>query len=74
MKDLVGTTVLRWVLDPLTGILAVRLRLGGRGLPSFDAAWRLARVTRHPDDLGYRLRGHFPDARHEDIGGPCDEP
>lgn len=25
---------------------------------SYDAAWRLARVTRYPDELVYRLHGH----------------
>ncbi|SFM55510.1 hypothetical protein SAMN04487980_1002362 [Streptomyces sp. cf124] len=28
---------------------------------SYDAAWRLARVTRHPDEMGYRMHGHRSD-------------
>ncbi len=52
---------LRWALDPLTSILALRLRAQERGRLSYDAAWRLARVTRHPDEMGYRLHGHRRD-------------
>lgn len=56
------TAVLRWVLAPVTSTLALWLLLRkGRRL-SFDTAWRLARVMRHPDELGYRLHGH----RNED--------
>lgn len=74
MRNLVrGTTALRWLLDPLTGILAVRLHLRGHGLPSFDATWRLARVTRHPDELAYRLHDHFPTPGPKDMGQACDE-
>ncbi|CAM5633468.1 hypothetical protein SSPIM334S_03067 [Streptomyces spiroverticillatus] len=28
---------------------------------SYDAAWRLARVTRHPGELVYRMHGHSPE-------------
>ncbi|MET9660548.1 hypothetical protein [Streptomyces sp. NPDC006510] len=34
----------------------MRLR---HGLMSYDAAWRLARVIRHPDELVYRT--HHPE-------------
>ncbi len=50
--------MLRWVLDPVTGVLALRLRVRERSRLSYDAAWRLARVMRHPDEMGYRLHGH----------------
>lgn len=50
---------LRWLLDPATSLLAVRLRAQEGGCMSYDAAWRLARVTRHPDDMVYRHHGHF---------------
>lgn len=55
------TFLLRWLLDPLTSLLALRLwsRECSRG--SYDAAWRLARVMRHPDELVYRVHGHLPD-------------
>lgn len=55
------TTALRWALDPLTSVLAMRLRARERGRLSYDAAWRMARVMRHPDEMGYRLRGHRRD-------------
>lgn len=48
----------RWLLDPATSLLALRLRARERGPMSYDAAWRLARVTRHPDEMGYRMHGH----------------
>ncbi|MFC8668735.1 hypothetical protein [Streptomyces sp. NPDC057199] len=56
-------TALRWLLDPATSLLALRLRLRARerGRMSYDAAWRLARVTRHPDEMGYRAYGHRTD-------------
>lgn len=53
--------VLRWALDPLTSVLALRLCARERGRLSYDAAWRLARVMRHPDEMGYRLHGHRND-------------
>ncbi len=55
------SALLRWVLDPVTSTLALRLRLRERGRLSYDAAWRLARVMRHPDEMGYRLQGHRND-------------
>lgn len=51
-------TLWRWALDPATSLLALRLRAGAHGRMSYDAAWRLARVTRYPDELVYRLHGH----------------
>lgn len=53
--------MLRWILDPATSVLALRLRKRGRGRLSYDAAWRLARVMRRPDEMGYRLHGHRKD-------------
>ncbi len=55
------SAVWRWMLDPVTSLLALRLRRRGRGRLSYDAAWRLARVMRHPDEMGYRLHGHRSD-------------
>lgn len=55
------STVLRLVLDPVTSALALWLRVRERGRFSYDAAWRLARVMRHPDELVYRLYGHHSD-------------
>jgi len=52
-------TALRWLLDPATSLLALRLRSQERGRISYDAAWRLARVTRHPDEMVYRRSGHL---------------
>lgn len=54
-------TALRWVLDPVTSVLALWLRFRERGRLSSEAAWRVARVMRHPDEIGYRLRGHRGD-------------
>ncbi|WP_217201453.1 hypothetical protein [Streptomyces buecherae] len=54
-------SVLRWLLDPLTSLLALRLWSRERGRRPYDAAWRLARVMRHPDELVYRVQGHRPD-------------
>ncbi|CAL9552237.1 hypothetical protein SUDANB96_04478 [Streptomyces sp. enrichment culture] len=50
--------MLRWLLDPVTSVLALRLHVRERDRLSYDAAWRLARVMRHPDEMGYRLHGH----------------
>lgn len=47
-------TALRWLLDPATSLLALRLRSQERGRISYDAAWRLARVKRHPEEIIYR--------------------
>jgi hypothetical protein len=59
-------SALRWLLDPATSLLAMRLRAQGRGRMSYDAAWRLARVTRHPDEMVYRHHGHLvEDSRDE---------
>lgn len=55
------TSVLRWLLDPLTSLLALRLWSRERSRRSYDATWRLARGMRHPDELLYRIRGHRPD-------------
>lgn len=55
------SSALRWILDPITSVLALRLRARERGRLSYDAAWRLARVMRHPDEMGYRLHGHSSD-------------
>lgn len=55
------TSLLRWLLDPLTSLLALRLWSRERGRRPYDAAWRLARVMRHPDELVYRVHGHRPD-------------
>ncbi|GHA00412.1 hypothetical protein GCM10010329_22780 [Streptomyces spiroverticillatus] len=52
---------MRWLLDPATSLLALHLR-GQENKPmSYDAAWRLARVTRHPGELVYRMHGHSPE-------------
>ncbi|MDQ0930787.1 hypothetical protein [Streptomyces turgidiscabies] len=61
--------LLRWLLDPVTSLLAVRLRAQNNGPMSYEAAWRLARVTRHPDEMGYRLHGHLPEDPTE-VTGP----
>jgi hypothetical protein len=62
--------LLRWLLDPVTSLLAVRLRAQNNGPMSYEAAWRLARVTRHPDEMGYRLHGHLPEDPTEVTGPP----
>ncbi|MGW5527966.1 hypothetical protein [Streptomyces xanthochromogenes] len=62
--------LLRWLLDPVTSLLAVRLRAQNNGRMSYEAAWRLARVTRHPDEMGYRLHGHLPEDPTEVPGPP----
>lgn len=53
--------MLRWILDPVTSTLALWLRVRERGRLPYDAAWRLARIIRHPDEMGYRLHGHRND-------------
>ncbi|WP_336048781.1 hypothetical protein [Streptomyces sp. CA2R101] len=50
---------LRWLLYPAISLLALRLRAQEDSRMSCDAAWRLARVTRHPDEIVYRHHGHF---------------
>ncbi|MGW4160797.1 hypothetical protein [Streptomyces sp. NPDC004788] len=55
------TFLLRWLLDPLTSLLALRLWSPERSGRPYDAAWRLARVIRHPDELLHRVHGHRPD-------------
>lgn len=50
---------LRWLLDPATSLLALRLRAQESGRMPYAAAWRLARVTRHPDEIVYRHHGHL---------------
>jgi hypothetical protein len=52
-------TARRWLLDPATSLLALRLRPQQSGRMSYEAAWRLARVTRHPDEMVYRHHGHL---------------
>lgn len=47
----------RCVLDPATSLLARRIRAQFHGRLSYDAAWRLARVSRSPDEMVYRLHG-----------------
>ncbi|WP_260470399.1 hypothetical protein [Streptomyces sp. RP5T] len=47
------------MLDPATSLLALRLRAQEGGRMSHDAAWRLARVARHPDEMVYRHHGHL---------------
>ncbi|MCX4823193.1 hypothetical protein OG883_25555 [Streptomyces sp. NBC_01142] len=39
----------------------MRLRIRERGRLSYEAAWRLARIMRHPDEMGYRIHGHRND-------------
>ena len=58
---------LRWLLDPATSLLAMRLRAQERGHMSYDAAWRLARVTRHPDEMVYRHHGHLAKDSGDDM-------
>ncbi|GHJ40663.1 hypothetical protein [Streptomyces sp. TS71-3] len=53
--------ILRWLLDPLTSLLAPCLWFRERGRWPYDAAWRLARVMHQPDKLVYRIHGHRPD-------------
>lgn len=55
------SSIPRCLLDPLTSLLAFILWTRERGHSSYDAAWRLARVMRHPDELVYRVHGHQPD-------------
>ncbi|MFD8462374.1 hypothetical protein ACFV27_25605 [Streptomyces antimycoticus] len=56
------TTLLRCLLSPLTSWHALRLMCRARrehtATPTFDAAWRRARVQRHPDEAPYLLYGH----------------
>ncbi|MEV7281622.1 hypothetical protein [Streptomyces sp. NPDC093111] len=52
-------SVLRWLFDPATSLLALRLRAQESGRMSYDTSWRLARVTRHPDEMVYRHHGHL---------------
>lgn len=58
---------LRWLLDPVTSLLALRLRGQERHRLSYDAAWRLARVTRHPDEMVYRHHGHVAEDPGDDM-------
>ncbi|MEU7016167.1 hypothetical protein [Streptomyces sp. NPDC046385] len=59
------TSVQRWLLDPLTSLLALWLWSRERGRRPFETVWRLARVMRHPDELVYRIHGHRPDDPEE---------
>lgn len=47
---------LRWLLDPATSVLAVLLYCRQPRFLSYDTAWQLARVSRHPDELTYRVQ------------------
>lgn len=46
--------------------MALRLRAQTQGRMSYDAAWRLARVIRYPDELVYQLHGHGREAMPSD--------
>ncbi|MFJ5230954.1 hypothetical protein ACIQBJ_13785 [Kitasatospora sp. NPDC088391] len=46
----------RWLLDPATSVLALLVYCRRPRALSFDTAWQLARVGRHPDDLSYRVQ------------------
>lgn len=52
--------LLRWLLAPRTSLLARRIRRNGNHELSPDAAWRLARLRLHPDEVPYRNHGHSP--------------
>jgi len=58
---------LRWLLDPATSLLALRLRAQEPRRMSYDAAWRLARVTRHPDEMVYRHHGHLAEEPDDEM-------
>ncbi len=58
---------LRWLLDPATSLLALRLRAREPRPMSYDAAWRLARVTRHPDEMVYRHHGHLAEESDDEV-------
>lgn len=58
---------LRWLLDPATSFLALRLRAQEPRRMSYDAAWRLARVTRHPDEMVYRHHGHLAEESGDEV-------
>lgn len=47
--------LIRAVLAPITSVRAVAIRLRRVPPPTFNDAWRLARVTAHPDELVYYL-------------------
>ncbi|MEY9839796.1 hypothetical protein ABH941_005058 [Streptacidiphilus sp. EB103A] len=47
-------SVWRWVLDPVTSLLALRIRTQESTRMSFDAAWQNARLMLHPDEMVYR--------------------
>ncbi|MFE7835081.1 hypothetical protein ACFU53_03100 [Streptomyces sp. NPDC057474] len=53
-------SLLRWVLDPRTSLLARRIRKNRDHEMSPDTAWRLARLRLHPDEVPYRNHGHGP--------------
>ncbi|MGW0707950.1 hypothetical protein ACWD4G_18690 [Streptomyces sp. NPDC002643] len=52
--------LLRWLLAPRTSLLAHRIRKTRHHEISADAAWRLARLRLHPDEVPYRNHGHSP--------------
>lgn len=51
-------TLLRLLLSPRTSWYACRVMRQSPTPLTFDAAWRYARVRRHPDEASYRLHGH----------------
>lgn len=52
------TAFLRWVLSPVTSVMALRLMRTDSDKPSFDVAWRRARVRCRPDELPFLTHGH----------------
>ena len=56
----------RALLAPITSLRALWLWRRGKDHPSYDAAWRQARMFTAPDEMVYRLHGHSP--------GPADTP
>jgi hypothetical protein len=53
-----GLILLRCLLSPLTSWRALQIMRNGREGISFDAAWRRARLRRHPDEAPYLRHGH----------------
>ncbi|MFF1687127.1 MULTISPECIES: hypothetical protein [unclassified Streptomyces] len=49
------------IYTALTSMLVLGVSAREHDRLSYDAAWRLARVMRHPDEMGYRLHGHRSD-------------
>ncbi|MGW3075831.1 hypothetical protein [Kitasatospora sp. NPDC001132] len=61
-------SVWRWVLAPVTSLLALRIRAAGSTRMPFDAAWQYARLMLRPDDMVYRGRGRQRPPRSDDPG------